>query len=1282
MSDGKIRKIEFADNYMLGENAGMYVPAENTNPNSVLENDSNLGQFDSTNFFQSDSKKQKVKQALEKRINEITQKVELAKKQNGILRKGVSWLKNNLLDFMSNSTDDVLKQQKKELDAISGDNIEKIFSEITGADYTEENIEKFLKGEILTKSEIALDKYKTGQEGFTEFGSDIASGWLATITYTAIGAAVAAAGAPVAAVVGCAMLGAAALGAGSKIGAKALAANNAGVEYDSLGKDTLVGGINGIFAPLAAIGGGKIASKLVTKLGGTASKLFTKGATEVIEEGVEQATQKGSSTLATWLNPYGFKYGGSNAVRALGYTTEFGVGGCIGGAIDASVRTTYDGGSVGDVLKSAATGAAFGTVGGISFGWGLKGLGTLWHNKGYNKGLEFKGAKSVNDDALIEAGANPAKRYKLPKKADSSGYLNSGIPIMDIARFLGAKSNYATIDDVMEDYIIHRFHAMKKYTPEQYRDFMQLPKGKANPLYDIEISPRTFIEDVLFQDETLSPFDMMEYQKFKSKLDLEDVRSSLEILLSGYEIPSYAINGVSDDIGKGFADATTGQGTTSKPKPKAKTNTKSEYLKIETVKGKPTAYEIKLREEIDALKAMGNLEQHNDLVTIFNKFCGLNRERGKNIAPIFLQEYLAVKDNPEALAKLIQKYKDMPVNGPDATSASRLTNEDGNTNTAAAESSETPASNTDTNTSSTANESTDTPASNIDDNTGNTGGRRTRTTVTSEEQELISVTANIVLEKTVNSNFLTDKLDLTELANIYIKRRFLNKRPASSNPIENSVASAADVIITLLKPGEIRIAEDSKAAFTNYNKNFDIRALKHSIKDLQNEYRAEYILNILKELENSDINIKQIMLVLRKEHGWSLQASDVDDIIKIAQAKQRIKTTGIEDIFFGKRMNPKNANIADNIAKIKEMIPSFDVKKYQEQLPVISRMFDEFASSDRSILLGLLEKNSDLTINLKDVDYWATSIKESGMSFFDAIRYQDILGISIDKLIHGNNTIFDLLGGDIHKYVDAIASGKKLDKTLQQEFSNLINKIFRITDTTNISALKDFYNSNSIERIGFTANSEIDIRFSSKDVSLSTKVEVISKLYKKIFGRITLAKAKIEKATPESFIQELNFQLTRDKNNWGQHSYPNLYKLLGFDSSISAKNLKYIKPSELDFRQEDTIQKICTIITKNKGLDIFSGLHAKLRFIERFVLPKYDGIFDNAKFSALVDQELSKFKDVLKTKKIVIEQYTNTSDAGGTVSGPRCQIDLDEINVLKITFDENGKIRTLFTTDI
>ena len=75
MSDGKIRKIEFADNYMFGEKAGMYVPADNANPNSVLENDSNLGQFDSTNFFQSDSKKQKVKQALEKRINEITQKV-------------------------------------------------------------------------------------------------------------------------------------------------------------------------------------------------------------------------------------------------------------------------------------------------------------------------------------------------------------------------------------------------------------------------------------------------------------------------------------------------------------------------------------------------------------------------------------------------------------------------------------------------------------------------------------------------------------------------------------------------------------------------------------------------------------------------------------------------------------------------------------------------------------------------------------------------------------------------------------------------------------------------------------------------------------------------------------------------------------------------------------------------------------------------------------------------------------------------------------------------------
>ena len=291
-----------------------------------------------------DGKTYNFNKTLEKRINNVSANVKKAEDENGFIGKTWSGFKN--LTGIGDSSDKVREryaQEKKLLAQFNSNpkNQAKIFEQLTGQKYTNENLEKFIKGEIKLKSEIALQGYKEGQEMAVDVGADIVSGIAAVGIYSAaVAAAPFTGGASIA--VGVAAAGVS--GAAIKTGLKAADAATRGRKYTlkDAGHDAATGAFSGVIAPITEGMGGAVGKTVATKLGIQAVRTVGKEvAEEVVETGVKQGLKQGIKTALT--NPTGYEYVGGNIVkRGAAMAAEMASDGAVGGAVDNAFRTALD----------------------------------------------------------------------------------------------------------------------------------------------------------------------------------------------------------------------------------------------------------------------------------------------------------------------------------------------------------------------------------------------------------------------------------------------------------------------------------------------------------------------------------------------------------------------------------------------------------------------------------------------------------------------------------------------------------------------------------------------------------------------------------------------------------------------------------------------------------------------------------------------------------------------------------------------------------------------------
>lgn len=345
----------------------------------------------------SDGKTYNLNKNIENRLNLISQNLKKTEETNGFL--GAAWSGFKNLTGIGDSSDKVREQLDRETKILQRfnsqpDNRAKIFQELTGVEYNQENLEKFIKGEIKLKSEEALNGYKEGQDMAVDIGADIVSGIAAVGIYTAsVAAAPFSGGTSIA--VGVAAAGASA--AAIKTSLKAADAVSGGRQYTlkDIGHDAATGAFSGVLAPITGGFGGAVGKTVATKLGVQAVKQLGK---EAAEETAKGGFKQAVKTALT--NPTGYEYTGGNlAKRALASGTEIATDGAIGGAVDNAFRTAYDGGSAEEVLNSAVEGFAGGAIMSPIIGGGMKAAGKAGHKLGSGSGyIDNFAAKKIVED--------------------------------------------------------------------------------------------------------------------------------------------------------------------------------------------------------------------------------------------------------------------------------------------------------------------------------------------------------------------------------------------------------------------------------------------------------------------------------------------------------------------------------------------------------------------------------------------------------------------------------------------------------------------------------------------------------------------------------------------------------------------------------------------------------------------------------------------------------------------------------------------------------------------
>ena len=110
--------------------------------------------------FEKIPSKEELCNVLREQNSKVIKKLEEAENRNGFL--GEVWHNTKNMTGLGDSSKKVKKNLENELVFLEKD-IKTAFFEITGENYSIENIQKFLNGEIKTKSEQALEAYIQGQ---------------------------------------------------------------------------------------------------------------------------------------------------------------------------------------------------------------------------------------------------------------------------------------------------------------------------------------------------------------------------------------------------------------------------------------------------------------------------------------------------------------------------------------------------------------------------------------------------------------------------------------------------------------------------------------------------------------------------------------------------------------------------------------------------------------------------------------------------------------------------------------------------------------------------------------------------------------------------------------------------------------------------------------------------------------------------------------------------------------------------------------------------------------
>ena len=366
-----------------------------------------------------------AKDPLMAKIDQQQSRLNKTKNEQGFLGKSWDWIKNTTgIGDGSDKAQKQIEAERKLLNQIKTGKIsKKDFKEVTGVEYSQENLEKFKRGE-LSQATAKIDGYKEGQEMASDVAGDMISGIAAVGIYTA---AVAAAPFTGGASIAVGVAAATTSGALIKAGVKALDTVGTDRKYTlkDFGHDTATGAFSGALAPITGGLGGAVGKTVATKLGIQAVKQVGKEvAEEAVEQGVKQGVKQGIKTALT--NPTGYEYvGGTLVKRGTALAAEMATDGALGGAIDGGFRAGLDNDwDANAILSGTIEGGIGGALMAPIIGGGMKGVGIAFNRI---KGVDEFSSLVSNCDKLADDDLKELYKYYKTLEIESN-YKGKEIP--------------------------------------------------------------------------------------------------------------------------------------------------------------------------------------------------------------------------------------------------------------------------------------------------------------------------------------------------------------------------------------------------------------------------------------------------------------------------------------------------------------------------------------------------------------------------------------------------------------------------------------------------------------------------------------------------------------------------------------------------------------------------------------------------------------------------------------------------------------------------------------
>lgn len=450
------------------------------------------------------------------RLNNEEKRLNKTKDEQGFIGSSWDWIKNKTgIGDGSDKAQKQIETERKLLNQIKTGKIsKKDFKEVTGLDYSKENLEKFKRGE-LSQATAKIDGYKQGQEMASDVAGDMISGIAAVGIYTA---AVAAAPFTGGASIAIGITAATASGALIKTGVKALDTVGTDRKYTlkDFGHDCATGAFSGALAPITGGLGGAVGKTVATKLGIQAVKQVGKEvAEEVVEQGVKQGVKQGLKTALT--NPTGYEYvGGTLVKRGIAMTAEMATDGALGGAIDGGFRAGLDNDWDADaIIDGTIEGGVGGALMAPIIGGGFKAAG----KGGQKLGEKIKGNKGANEVAEVAI----SKKIMTGKEAGVVSHANN--KTNDINSNAKSKENPAILGKITLD-------TRKFNNPQMQKLVGKAPQGEIRTrLLDLDSNIDSLPEG---QIKTYVDKKLNEVKNLNDLLDLETLVDAYNEFVGNY----------------------------------------------------------------------------------------------------------------------------------------------------------------------------------------------------------------------------------------------------------------------------------------------------------------------------------------------------------------------------------------------------------------------------------------------------------------------------------------------------------------------------------------------------------------------------------------------------------------------------------------------------------------------------------------------------------------------------------------------------------------------------